>query len=82
MVFFASFLSTWRDLGDGLGIEGEPAAKGEAADGNGLPKEAGLFTGEGTINPGEGVGWFEGPGDACGGKAGDGLGCLIFGPVA
>ena len=33
------------------------------------------------MNPGEGVGWFEGPGDACGGKAGDGLGCLIFGPL-
>ena len=40
-----------------------------------------MFTGEGTMNPGEGVGWFEGPGDACGGKAGDGLGCLIFGPI-
>ena len=32
-----------------------------------------------TCIPGEGVGWFCGPGDACG-NAGAGLGCLIFGP--
>ena len=33
-----------------------PTANGEAAEGNGLPRELGLFTGEGTMNPGDGVG--------------------------
>ena len=56
------------ELGEGLGMPGEPTAKGEAADGKGLPSEAGLLTGEGAMNPGLGVG-------CCGA----GEGCRIFG---
>ena len=56
-------------------MPGEPTAMGEFVDGKGEPK-LGLLAGEGTIKPGEGVGWACGLGEAC---MGAGLGCLMFG---
>ena len=56
-----------KGLGDGRAMPGDPTAMGDAAEGNGLPKEG--LAGEGTMNPGDGVGWPDGAG----------LGCLMLG---